>query len=126
LAVSARADLLVLYRGSPGAGAVARFEAGTGAKLAAFGRDNEGMFALAVGAADEVFVSADILGSGLIYRFNRAGEYLGKVADVNGTDYDALTIGPDGNLYAVASVADGVDQPGGTRGLSASTCSGRR
>lgn len=107
--LDARADLLVLYPGTQSAGIVGRFDVATGAALAPFGRDNEGMLALCVDAAGNSYVSADLVGSGLIYRFDRAGEFLGKLADVAGADFTALTIGPDGLLYAVASIADPTD-----------------
>jgi hypothetical protein len=108
--VAVRADLLVLYPGSPGFGAVGRFDAATGAAGAAFGHDNEGMFALCVDARGDVYVSADLVGYGLIYRFDRAGRFLGKIADVDGVDFTALTSGPDGLLYAIAFVAEPADR----------------
>src|SRR5947209_5643352 len=88
------AELLALYPGSPGSGLVARFDPATGAEMRPFGHDNEGLLALCVDAHNDIYVSADILGAGLIYRFDRAGRLRAKVADVNGTDFSALAIGP--------------------------------
>jgi DNA-binding beta-propeller fold protein YncE len=110
-AASTRAELFVLYPGSPGngAGAVGRFDDVSGAKLRLFGQENEGMRALAVDPAGDVLVSAEMLGAGLIYRFNAQGDYLGKVADVVGADFTALAVAPDGALHAIAWLADAND-----------------
>jgi streptogramin lyase len=107
----ARADLLVLHSGASGASAghVARFDPATGDARRAFGHDNEGMLALAVSAGGDVYVSADILGAGLIYRFDRTGKLVAKLADVAGTDFRALAFARDGSLWALASVVDASD-----------------
>jgi streptogramin lyase len=107
---TARADLLVLHTGASGASAghVTRFDP-AGAALRAFGHDNEGLLALAVSPGGDIYVSADILGAGLIYRFDRAGKFVAKLADVAGTDFSALALARDGSLWALASVVDASD-----------------
>jgi DNA-binding beta-propeller fold protein YncE len=108
---TARADLLVLHSGASGASAghVARFDEVTGVARREFGHDNEGMLALAVSARGDIYVSADILGAGLIYRFDSAGKLAGKLVDATGTDFPALAVTRDGALWAVASIASPSD-----------------
>jgi hypothetical protein len=110
-AASTRAELFVLYPGSPGngGGAVARFDGATGAKLRLFGQDNEGLRALCVDGQGDLLVSADMVGSGLIYRFSAQGDYLGKVADVADAYFTAFAIAPDGALHAIAWLGDPAD-----------------
>lgn len=104
-----RADLLVLQADAPGPGLIARVDVATGVARPSFGHDNEGLLALCVDAKGDIFASADLLGAGLIYRFAADGRLQEKVADVPGTDFRALAVGPDGSVYGLAFATDAAE-----------------
>ncbi len=107
----ARAELLVLQSASSGTGraAVQRIDTRTGNPSTTFGANNESLYAMTVSRQNDVFVSANLLGYGLIQRFTADGRFIGIVAEMPETDFRALAVGPDGDIYAIASVGDDLD-----------------
>ncbi len=103
---SARAELLALHPGAQGPGYVGRLDAATGAELPPLVGDNEGLQALTTARNGEIFLSGDILGSGVIYRFGSDGHFIAKLADLSGTEFPALATAADGSLYAIAAITD--------------------
>ena len=108
----ARADLLVTSRihyystnYSNGNRIILRFDDRTGALINQFGYLTEGFMGMTVGPDERIYVTSNIMGWGDVYRFSRAGAFLGKFAFDRLALPGNLTFGPDGNLYAIGTAA---------------------
>jgi DNA-binding beta-propeller fold protein YncE len=104
LAGTARADLLVLQAGysGHGPGLVSRIDLETGASRKPLLPTNESCQAMCTGVEGSVYVTANVMGYGIVYRYNSAGELLGKCADLAGTQFEAAAAG-ENRIYLLGA-----------------------
>jgi DNA-binding beta-propeller fold protein YncE len=105
-ATMARADLLVVRPGgiSRAHPAVFRFHERDGTFLNSFSEETENISGLAIGPDENLYVSANTLGDGSVYRFDPNGTFLGTFASAHLTAPTGLRFGPDKNLYVASHV----------------------
>ena len=103
-APAARADLLVLQAGysGHGPGLVSRIDPATGVAGAPLLPMNESCQALSAAPDGSVYVTANVAGYGVVYRYRATGELLGKVADIPGTQFEAIAASASGRVYLLA------------------------
>jgi hypothetical protein len=105
-ATVARADLLVVRPGgiswrNP---AVFRFHESNGTFVGSFSEETENIGGLTVGPDENVYVSANTLGDGRVYRYAPSGTFLGTFAGAHLTAPSGLRFGPDKNLYVASQL----------------------